>query len=251
MNNDELMLLEKRMMDLSRQAECKGIVLFSDFLSLSEQQVVKMNTGKLDTKIAMSGGFEFAERQMVAFIPDALYYEWEYPFVCLNLEKLYPKFSEELNHRDILGALMSLGIVRGKIGDILVTPTQYLVFAEMNIADYICQELTSIRHTMVKPVEIPIGEIDYQPEFELCEARMTSNRLDSVVAAIQKLSRSESLKKIQEGKVFLNGTQCLHNTYYCKPNDIISIRGTGKFMFLGEVGKSRKDKIIFQYKIYK
>ena len=50
------------------------------------------------------------------------------------------KFSEELTHRDYLGALMNLGISRTKTGDIIVQDKQpYLIVSE-SIADYICEK---------------------------------------------------------------------------------------------------------------
>ena len=80
MNEQEL--CRKRLLDLSRQADRKGIVLFSDFLNLNEQNIFHSLQKELYTTAELSGGYEQAERQMVAFIPDALCYEWSYPFVC-------------------------------------------------------------------------------------------------------------------------------------------------------------------------
>ena len=82
MNEQEL--CRKRLLDLSRQADRKGIVLFSDFLNLNEQNIFHSLQKELYTTAELSGGYEQAERQMVAFIPDALCYEWSYPFVCIH-----------------------------------------------------------------------------------------------------------------------------------------------------------------------
>ncbi len=75
-----------------------------------------------------SGGYENAERQMVAFHPDALAFTWEYPIDCLRIEPKALKFSEELSHRDYLGALLNLGVDRSVIGDIVVQKKSCLVF---------------------------------------------------------------------------------------------------------------------------
>lgn len=45
---------------------------------------------------------------------------------------------------------------------------------------------------------------------------VASNRLDSVIAAMSGKSRSQSVVLIQSGKIFINGAECLHNTYLCK-----------------------------------
>ena len=90
MNEQEL--CKKRLMDLSRQADNKGIVTFSDFLNLNELNIYHTIKKTLYTKTEVFGGYDSAERQMVAFIPDALYYEgedlfswWKPPIRCIHI----------------------------------------------------------------------------------------------------------------------------------------------------------------------
>ena len=93
MNEQEL--CKKKLIDLSRQANRKGIVLFSDFLNLNELNIYHQNEKFFETRTEASGGVPFAERQIVAFIPDALYYEWQFPIAYLELVPSYPKFAEK------------------------------------------------------------------------------------------------------------------------------------------------------------
>lgn len=248
--NEDALYIAKRFLDLSKQANRKGIVTFSDFLSLSEQTILQQNKEKLESEYRMSGGYEYAERQMVAFIPDALFYEWDYPMQCVRIRPAYPKFAEKLTHRDVLGALMSLGIERAKIGDLIVNDAEMLFFAKEEIVPYLIDQLSAIRHTVVTLEPTAARQIDYQPRFEEREAIVTSNRLDAVIAAICKLSRSAALRLIQEGKIFVNGAECLHNTYYCKQGDLLSIRGFGKVRFGETLGVTKKDRIRFSYQIF-
>lgn len=148
MNEQEL--CRKRLLDLSRQADRKGIVLFSDFLNLNEQNIFHSLQKELYTTAELSGGYERAERQMVAFIPDALCYEWSYPFVCIHAVPQYPKYAEKLTHRDVLGALMHLGLDRSKIGDIVVLENDIYIFCSETISDFIMDQFTQIRHTMIR-----------------------------------------------------------------------------------------------------
>ncbi len=110
--------------------------------------------------------------------------------------------------------------------------------------------LSSVRHTAVILEILEEQCISYEPHFTEKEAIVTSNRLDAVIAAICKTSRSASLKLISEGKIFVNGTESLHNTYYCKQGDILSIRGFGKVRFGEILGTTKKDRLKFSYKIY-
>lgn len=248
--NEETTYIGKRFIDLSKQANRKGIVTFSDFLPINEQLILQQNREKLESEYQMSGGYKYAERQMVAFIPDALFYEWDYPMQCVRIRPAYPKFAEKLTHRDVLGALMSLGIERSKIGDLIVNDDEMFFFAKEEIVPYILEQLTSIRHTVVTLAVEADSQIDYEPQFVEKEAIVTSNRLDAVIAAICNVSRSASLRMIQEGKIFVNGAQSLHNTYYCKQGDLLSIRGFGKVRFGETLGVTKKDRIRFSYKIF-
>ena len=60
MNEQEL--CKKRLIDLSRQADQKGIVLFSDFLNLNEQDIYHTSIRELYTNTEIYGGYHNSER---------------------------------------------------------------------------------------------------------------------------------------------------------------------------------------------
>lgn len=246
----ENLLTGKRFIDLSNQAYKRDIVTFSDFLTLSELNILHQNSGKYSVHYEVFGGYAYAERQIAAFVPDALSYAWDYPVICLKLSPAYPKFAEELSHRDILGAVMSLGIERAKIGDISVAEDGAYLFCKKEIADYLLTEITQIRHTIVHLAPVDAGSLDIQPKMQEYEAIISSNRIDNVVAVMIHKSRSNAVDLIRSGKVAVMGSECLHNTYLCKENDVISIRGYGKFLFAGALGVTKKDRMKILYKKY-
>lgn len=243
-------LIKKRFLDLFQQAQRKGIVCFSDFLTLNEQNILNSCAGSLGITYELSGGCFYAERQIAAFLPDALYYEWSYPIKCIEIAPAYPKFADTISHRDVLGALMNLGIAREKLGDILLKDNKAYLFVKREIADYIAEELQQVCHTIVHCVLEEPSAMAVEPELKEFEKIVASNRLDSVIAAMSGKSRSQSVVLIQSGKIFINGAECLHNTYLCKQNDVISIRGTGKFIFDGEIGTTKKSKMKIRFRQY-
>ena len=118
MNKEELML-QKHLIDLSETAYKRDIVTFSDFLNLNELNILHSTPKNMfSANYETYGGYEASERQMVAFLPDALYYEYSYPVSVLKIVPSAPKFAEQLTHRDYLGAVLNLGIERCKIGDL-------------------------------------------------------------------------------------------------------------------------------------
>lgn len=249
MTRDETLLL-KRFIDLSRQAQQKNIVLFSDFLNLNEQNIFEQGISELYSGYEMSGGFPNSERQMVAFLPDALCYTWNYPISCLKIFPLNRKFADKLTHRDVLGSLMNLGIERSMLGDILIEEDFIYVFCQDKIKDYIMQELTRIRHTSVQSEEILCFEMDIVPKTEKSEGIITSNRLDSIIACICKISRSQANEWIRNGKVYINSREMTNTTYACKSSEIISVRSVGRFLFQGAFGETRKGRLKIKYERY-
>lgn len=242
--------IEKRFLDLSRQAANRGIAVFSDFLTLNELNIFHQSSSKYAADYALNGGYEFAERQIAAFLPDALSYRPNYPIDCLKLGARNPKFAEQISHRDILGAVMNLGIERGKIGDILVKDSYAYIFCKKEISDYICEELYMVRRTAVQCEKTVAANMNITPNLMECDAIVASNRMDNIVAALTNLSRSDAVRLIQSGKVFIQGKECLQNTYVCRCDDMISIRGYGKFRFNGEAGMTRKNRLKINYQKY-
>jgi len=247
---EEELLLKKRFMDLSHMADQKNIVVFSNFLNLNEINLFYQVVPELKTGYRLFGGTEFAERQMIAFIPDALYYEWEYPISCLKFTPSHPKFAEELTHRDILGALMSLGIERSRLGDIKLSDKEYYIFCEEELSDYLLTSLTSIRHTKVQGERVEAGDFHIEQKFQDITGIIASPRLDNIVAFVTKISRNKSVSLIQSQKVFVNQKLILSNAYECKENDVISIRGHGKYIYYGHSGETRKGRIKVTLKKY-
>lgn len=249
---DEQELCKKRLVDLSRQADTRDIVTFSDFLNLNEQNIYHSNKSQYYTISKAFGGYENAERQMIAFIPDALCYEWTYPICCICVSPLYPKYAEKLTHRDILGALMSLGITRGKLGDIICHDSKFYVFAEEQIADFIATELTQIKHTTVQCSFLDdIQNLDVSPEYEEHSDMIASNRIDCIIAKAYHLSRSQASDYLISEKVFVNG-KCITNCNQgCDSGCIISVRGKGRFRFETAQALSKKGKLKVSFYYYK
>ena len=250
MNEQEL--CKKRLIDLSKQADIKGIVTFSDFLNLNEQNIYHTTQKDFYTKTESFGGYDSAERQMIAFIPDALYYEFEYPIKCIHIVPKYPKFAEKLTHRDVLGALMNLGIERNRLGDILCLEDDYYVFCDEDIFPYIMADLSKIRHTMVDLSE----EINYrhlQANISLEEHydMIASNRIDCIIAKAFHLSRSEASEYLSSEKVFING-KCITNcNQSCENGAIVSVRGKARFIFEDCNTTSKKGKLRVKFSFYK
>ena len=232
MNKEESML-QKRLVELSRLAYNRGIVVFSDFLNLNELNI--LHTTPKDMFLSQYktyGGYDLSERQMAVFLPDALYYEYEYPIQTIEVSPLNKKFSEDLTHRDYLGALMNLGIERCKIGDIIAEDHKALIFVKEEMAEYVTDK------------------VDYEPRYEELKGTVSSIRLDSVLALAYPLSRSKITSQIEAGKVFVNGKLITSNGYRLKENDIISVRKMGRIAYNGILSETKKGRYMISVRKY-
>lgn len=241
-------LFQKRMTELSKNAYYRDILTFSDFLDLNEQNILSsLSLKEYGVRVETFGGYESAERQMAAFIPDALSFcledvEASYPITCIRIAPSALKFAEKLSHRDYLGAILNLGIERSKIGDLLVTEKEAFLFCQQSLVEFITTELCRVKHTSVvlseilDPAELP------KPAKVPVSGTVTSIRLDSMIALAFSTSRSSMVSYIESGKVFVNGKCIVSNGYVLKENDIISVRGKGKFQYGKATGMTKKNK---------
>lgn len=245
MEKEEL-LLKKRFLDLKRTADNRTIPAFSDFLNSNELSLLHgLQTEFPKGTFRTFGGYEYAERQMAMFLPDAFFYEEEafpYPISALEIKPLSKKFAEDLNHRDFLGALMNLGIERNLLGDILVKEKAAYIFCCERIAPYICENLFRIRHTQVCAKKSALTEFHYEPEVACITGSVASLRLDAVLAMVYKKSRSETNAGIVAGLAFVNGRLTQNISHILKEGDIVSFRGFGKFKVESIGGQSKKGK---------
>ena len=250
MQKEEVML-QKRLIELSKIAYQRDIVTFSDFLNLNELNILHTTPkNELHTGYVTFGGYDYSERQMVAFLPDALCYEYEYPISILKISPLQKKFSEKLSHRDYLGSILNLGIERSKIGDILVEDEYAILFVQDSLESFMMEELTRIRHTSVMVERMEVQEFSYTPKVEIIKGSVSSVRLDSLLALAFHSSRSKLVAFIEGGKVFVNGKLITSNGYQVKENDIISVRGLGRFRYKEMSSQTKKGRCFVTVELY-
>lgn len=233
----------KRIRELANLSYQRDIVTFSDFLNLNEQNMVSSLKQQFPQVVMETfGGYVNAERQMVAFHPDALAFTWEYPIDCLKIEPKAIKFSENLSHRDYMGALLNLGVDRSVIGDIIVQEKAAWFFCQSKMTEFFLENLCRVRHTNIMITKVNDPEEFPHPNLESINGTCASVRLDSLIALAFKASRSSMVSYIESGQVFVNGKLITSNGYEPKEGDIVSVRGKGRFIFDGVSHQTKKGR---------
>jgi len=230
-------LLLARILDKLEQAEQRSIPACTDFLSPQEQALAESLlhlTGTDPARWAAFGGYDGAERRALVFLPD-----WQQPedaeFPFRYLRAAYrPQY--KLTHRDLLGSLMGEGIVREKVGDLLVGEDSCDLVVLDGVADYLLQNWTQAGRARLTVTEVGAHEL-HIPELRCEEVRDTVQtlRLDAVASTGFKLARGKTAALIESGKVQLNWRECDKPDRLLREGDTVSARGYGKFV-LAEVG---------------
>lgn len=244
-------LFQNRINDLKSMAFQRDIVTFTDFLDLHQLHMIKNLRDDLPGVTTETfGGYEGAERQMAAFIPDALSYGWEYPMRCLKVTKEAGRAPESLDHRDYLGALVHLGVERSVLGDILLLDEAACFFCVDTMAGFFVQELVKIRHTPVRTEIWPHTEKIPEPVKKPVQGTVSSIRLDAILAIAFGGSRTKLTPLIQGGKVFVNASPVTRSGHVLKEGDIVSVRGKGKFCFRQILSRTKKGRYGILLEIY-
>ena len=238
---------KKRFQELALRAVYTGSAQFTHFLDPSEEEDVRMAARSAQAQVVLSGGYDGAERRMAAFY-DAEPPE-RFPIAALAL-RWNPKFASA-QHRDLLGAVMGLGLERDATGDICMgaEPGLAYLFCTEDVEGYIAASLESAGRASLKVT--PAGEVRIAPpEGVQMRATVQNLRLDALLAAGFRLSRSEAQRLIAAGLVKLNHVPELRGDVRLEADDLISARGYGRLRVDEVQGETRKGRIavaLFRY----
>jgi RNA-binding protein YlmH len=201
--------------------------------------------GYFDITFNTCGIFDDAERRVIGMGRDGGFYDFPVMLVKITAST---KFGD-IGHKDYLGAIMSLGIKREKFGDLLVEGSACYAAVHEDVCGYLEANLTKVRNSPCS-VEVLDPDSSEKPgrKFETVRAAAASLRLDCVTAAICGISRTKADELIRQGKVLVNYETAAKRDLEIKENDLIVIRGYGKFIFNEIEGSTRSGRLKIELK---
>lgn len=226
------------------QVETSYITRLTDFLDPREQQIVRMIVGEsnLDLKLYASGGSAFAERKRMLIAP---FYEevTEENYQIAILEAAYPEKFITLLHRDVMGAFLSQGVKREKLGDIVVGKGCLQIILANEISQYVMMNLTTVKHAKIKLKEIPLSKLIVQePNWVETNKTVSSMRLDTILKEIYHISRKDAQEAIEKLQVKVNHKIIQDKKFQLQEGDLLSVRGKGRSKLVQIDGQTRKEK---------
>lgn len=225
-------------------------VRFSDFLNPFEVENVKaILNSSYDLKYTVDGGYDESERKMVFIYP--FYMGYEDIRETLRFIQIEGNFKfKSISHKDYLGSLLSLGIKREKIGDIIIHENFCQVVVTFDICDFILMNLEKVARNNVKLKEISRKEVVYNPpNYKEINFTVSSNRIDCIISGLYNISRQESAKLISNEKIQVNYEKITSCSKEVKSESLISVRGKGRSQINSIGDLTKKGKIKVQGKI--
>lgn len=259
LDNDYLEL--KARIDDKIRISNRGELAYTGFLDPMHiayaTDIVKQS--KIADRAVFFGGYENFERARMFILPQYLVdmgycgkealYEYFCDEVNASLVKVKIQGSsyKNLSHRDYLGAVLSLGIERDAMGDVVVNDDfSAVIITSESIAKLILSELSFVGADKVRvSVLSPCEEIVSKHEFKRISDTLPSNRLDCVVGSLCSLSREKSQGLIKIGDCMLKYIKTLDVTKAVSCGDVISVKGYGKFIVVSIGEPTKKGRIRF------
>ena len=262
----DIQQFKNRLKDLADKSYKQNIFTFTGFLGLPEQDIfwqIEKEIRHVGYTLEGSVSGLYAADEEKTFVqmekdrkvirfgnPSELGYEEPFPIVCIHIKPLLAKFADKLSHRDFLGSLMNLGIDRSTLGDIIVDEKEGYLYCLESIADFICENLTKIRHTNVKCERVADGKEIPQEEPAEQKILVSSERLDGVISKVYQMSRSDALDYFRTKRVYVNGRLCENNSRTLKKDDVVNVRGYGKFIYEGVGYETKKGKLNVTVRVF-
>ena len=221
------------------------------FLDPREQEILTILVNGTDLQVQFEGGIAEAERKRALIYPDYFVPELS-DFELSFLEIKYAEKFNHLEHRQILGTLMSQGIKREQIGDILFEHPKWQLICAKHLQEYLQINLKKISKVPVRLEEISKEHLLSIKTMNVTKRlTITSLRLDNIIASVYNISRQTTKQLILNEKCKVNFAHVQKADMTINEKDTISVRGYGRFKIDKLLGKTKKGRYIIQITKFK
>lgn len=229
----------------------KDKIEYTDFLDMYQVSLVENFLRKIKFEnYQLYGGQEETERKILLVYPE----KYKESIIAKNVNKILkvvrvilPKEEKgNYSHRNYLGGIVKLGLKREKVGDIIVYEEGADIITLADFADILKQQLPQL--TRFQDSKITIEEIQNlqkkEMQTEMIKIMVPSLRLDNFVSDLARTSRSKAVQIMAQERVFVNGQNETKPSKQLKLNDVITIRGKGRFVVKEFAGTTRSGRTI-------
>ena len=232
-----------RCIELSERVVERYSVEVTGFLNPHQVAILRNVAASYQLQVFASSDEQKMEYAKVIVAPD--YYQLDPSDFDLSLlEITYSSKFHQLTHSQVLGTIVhQLGVDRKSFGDILMGDGRIQVFVEQRFALYFMDHVQKISRVPVKIKEVPLSQQLILEEESLSrDILVSSYRLDKVIAAGFKISRSQASQLVSSGLVKVNYATTTNGSGFVALNDLVSVRRFGRLKIVSENGISKSGK---------
>lgn len=238
--------LALRLRQAAQRAEKLSRPITARFLTGAERSLAIHEAREAGVNVAFFGGWDEAERVQPCFYPQ----DEEPEFTGVWMEARWNAKFVQIDHRDLLGSLMALGMDRAFFGDIVAQEDRAYLYVLPEMAARLPMEWTQAGRAPIKVTELEEAPVIEAPQGVSLRDTVASLRLDSVLASGMKLSRARAAEIIRQGSVMVDHMPEERVDRLLAAGQLISVRGFGRVR-LKEVGEpTRKSRLPIALEIF-
>lgn len=250
-------MLLAQVLDKIEFVKARGKLEYTDFLDMYQISLVENFLKKMKFEnYKLYGGYEEAERKVLIIYPDKydeIMLEKNYSKILKVVRVILPEEEKgKYTHRNYLGGIVKLGLKREKVGDILVGDDGADIIVMEDFSEILKKELPSLTRFENSKIELIELENLRKKEVKIEDVKIIvpSLRLDNIVSDLARTSRSKAKQIIEQERVFINGQNETKLSKQIKLNDIITIRGKGRFVIKEFEGTTRSGRTVIVVEKY-
>ncbi len=241
--------LSARVADAITLCDRQSCPHFVGFLDEGQRaQVMPLLQREKAVSFRFFGGFDGAERTVLGVFPPFI--EPEDALFPLRVLKFSYRAQAALSHRDFLGTMLSCGIRREAVGDIVCGAGETIAVVSEEVAPFLQQQIEKVGGEGVTVTTADGETLTVERRFQSISATVASPRLDNVVKALMGCSREKAAAAIVGGLVSVNHVPCDAVAKTVVEGDILSLRGVGRFRIEALSAHTKKGRLFLSAQKY-
>ncbi|MGN1367880.1 MAG: YlmH/Sll1252 family protein [Aristaeellaceae bacterium] len=231
--------LALRLRQQAEKADRLDMAVPGRFVTGEERSLAVHAAREARVVVSFDGGWPDAERVQVCFHPAFA----EAAFTAVWLEIRWAAKFAHVEHRDLLGSLMALGMDRAFFGDLIALEDRAYLLCLPEVGVRLPLEWEKAGNVPIRVKLLEEAPDIAPPRGELLRDTVASLRLDCILSAGMKTSRSRAAEIIRTGAVAVDHMAEERNDRMLNGGQLLSIRGFGRIRLIEVGSPTRKERL--------
>lgn len=238
--------LALRLRQQAERADRMDLPVPGRFVTGEERAMAVHAAREVCVAVSFDGGWPDAERVQTCFHP-----AWAEPeFTAQWAEIRWAAKFAHVEHRDLLGSLMALGMDRSFFGDLIAGEDRAYLLCLPEVAVRLPAEWDKAGNVPIRVTVLENAPVIEPPRGDQLRDTVASLRLDCILAAGMKTSRSRAAEIIRGGMVAVNHMPEERTDHVLEAGHLLSIRGFGRIRLVEVGSPTRKERLPVTLEIF-